>query len=131
VAGRAAPADPAAEGPEPSGHPQQDQDFWPFDAAEQHQMARNVDHARLRPAPAQVRAGAGGCPAAWHQPLLNVPGEHDNGLPLPGLPVPGFLLLIVATSVLITGWSTPPPATSSSPRSSTPRSAPRTPAPAW
>src|SRR5664279_3505428 len=34
----------------------------------------------------------------WHLPLLNVPGEHDNGLPLPGC-----LLLVLATSVLING----------------------------
>jgi membrane protease YdiL (CAAX protease family) len=33
----------------------------------------------------------------WHLPLLSAPGEADNGLPLTG-----FLLLITATSVLIT-----------------------------
>lgn len=33
----------------------------------------------------------------WHLPLLNVPGQHDHGLP-----VVGFLLLIVPTSVLVT-----------------------------
>ena len=36
--------------------------------------------------------------AGWHVPLLRVPGEHDTGLPLPG-----FALLIVATSVLVSG----------------------------
>jgi membrane protease YdiL (CAAX protease family) len=33
----------------------------------------------------------------WHLPLLLVPGQHDHGLPLLG-----FLLLIVPTSVLVT-----------------------------
>ncbi len=37
----------------------------------------------------------------WHLPLLSVPGAPDNGLPLPA-----FLLLITATSVLITGVTT-------------------------
>ena len=35
--------------------------------------------------------------ALWHLPLLAVPGEHDAGLP-----VLGFLVLVVATSVLVT-----------------------------
>ncbi len=35
--------------------------------------------------------------AVWHLPLLAVPGEHDAGLP-----VLGFLVLVVATSVLVT-----------------------------
>ncbi len=34
--------------------------------------------------------------ALWHLPLLAVPGEHDQGLP-----VLGFLVLVVATSVLV------------------------------
>ncbi|MGZ6914012.1 MAG: CPBP family glutamic-type intramembrane protease [Oryzihumus sp.] len=34
--------------------------------------------------------------ALWHVPLLNVPGERDQGLPLGG-----FALLIVGTSVLV------------------------------
>ncbi len=35
--------------------------------------------------------------ALWHLPLLALPGEHDQGLP-----VLGFMLLVVATSVLLT-----------------------------
>ncbi len=34
--------------------------------------------------------------AVWHIPLLSVPGETDRGLPLPG-----FLVLVVATSVVM------------------------------
>ena len=37
----------------------------------------------------------------WHLPLLLVPGQHDHGLPLLG-----FLLLIVPTSVLVTALVT-------------------------
>ena len=39
----------------------------------------------------------GGIWAAWHVPLLHVPGEHDTGVPL--MP---FALLVIAASVLIT-----------------------------
>ena len=51
---------------------------------------------RMGPAAASLVVGAAW--ALWHLPLLAVPGEHDRGLPL----VP-FLVLVVATSVLVTG----------------------------
>jgi membrane protease YdiL (CAAX protease family) len=51
---------------------------------------------RVGPAVASLVVGAAW--AVWHLPLLAVPGEHDRGLPR----VP-FLVLIVATSVLVTG----------------------------
>lgn len=51
---------------------------------------------RLGPAGASLIIGA--VWAAWHLPLVANPAEHDRGLP-----VMPFLILIAATSVLITG----------------------------
>ena len=52
--------------------------------------------ARLDPTRAAVLIGV--VWALWHLPLLAVPGESDHGLPL--LP---FMVLIVSTSVLVSG----------------------------
>ncbi len=61
-------------------------------------MWRGVLLPRLR---ARVGVGPAGLTvgvvwAVWHIPLLSVPGETDRGLPLPG-----FLVLVVATSVVM------------------------------
>jgi membrane protease YdiL (CAAX protease family) len=50
--------------------------------------------ARMRPVAAGLTLGL--VWSVWHVPLLSVPGEHDNGLPLPG-----FVVLITATTILI------------------------------
>jgi len=49
---------------------------------------------RLRPLPASLLLGL--VWGLWHLPLLHVPGESDEGLPLVG-----FLVLITGTSVLM------------------------------
>ncbi len=51
---------------------------------------------RLSPAAAALVVGT--VWALWHLPLLTVPGEHDRGVPV----VP-FLVLVIATSVLLSG----------------------------
>ncbi|MFC4786354.1 CPBP family intramembrane glutamic endopeptidase [Nocardioides sp. MAHUQ-72] len=54
-----------------------------------------VQH-RVGPAAASLIVGAAW--AVWHLPLLANPGEHDRGLP-----VAPFLILVIGTSVLVTG----------------------------
>lgn len=61
---------------------------------------RGVLLPRLLPRSTPCRASllVGAMWAVWHLPLLNVDGEADAGLP-----VLGFVILVVATSVLMTG----------------------------
>lgn len=52
---------------------------------------------RMRPLAASLVLGV--VWGLWHLPLLNVPGEHDHGLPFAG-----FLLLIVPTCVVMSAF---------------------------
>ncbi len=87
-------------------------------------MWRGVLLPRLR---ARVGVGPAGLTvgvvwAVWHIPLLSIPGETDRGLPLPG-----FLVLVVATSVVMTYLMELSATASWWPPHSTPRSTPPTP----